>query len=88
MSPHLKIYDVTLLVLPLIWLATEPEFARHRLRFGQFAYALFVTLLLPFATIVGVQFSVAIIGALFWLATTDVRLASGHTAPSTAPPRP
>ena len=76
-SPHLNIYDVTVLVLPLVWLATDPVFARRRQQFGQLSYALFVALLLPTALIVGLQLSVATIGALFWLAATDVKRAVG-----------
>jgi hypothetical protein len=67
-SPHLTIYDATVLALPLLWLGawvgTEPRADRPAMYWST-VYWLFVTLLLPTALLIRVQISVLILGWLF-----------------------
>ena len=61
-NPHVIIYDVTVLVLPLLWFAAymlEPERrATYAARFGKTVYWLFATLFMPTAAAIGLQVSV------------------------------
>jgi hypothetical protein len=75
-SPHLTVYDATVLVLPFLWLAAwvrtdEPTGLRDV--FWPLVYGLFIFFLLPSALFVGVQISVLIQLALFWLAVKELR---------------
>ena len=60
-SPHLMVYDATILVLPLIWVSAavremrQPDIASW---YWLAIYGLFVTLFAPTAAVIGVQLSV------------------------------
>jgi hypothetical protein len=74
-SPHLTVYDATVMVLPLLWLGTWVEQnpgARHALRhrFWPAVYWLYVTLLVPTALFLRVQFSVVVMLWMFLAVTT------------------
>ena len=65
-SPHLLIYDVAILILPVGWLAVHGV-AQETKRFGFFLYALSASLVVPFAMLTGVQISVMVlIGFFAW----------------------
>lgn len=78
-NPHVIVYDVTLLVLPLVWFGAyvlEPARAAHAPAFGRMVYWLFAALFVPTAALVGVQASVPImLGLLLFVA----RAATEHT---------
>ena len=71
-NPHLIVYDVTLLILPLVWFAAyvlEPERRGHAAAFGRTIYWLFAALFAPTATVIGLQASVPLMMGLFvWMA--------------------
>ena len=74
-SPHLTIYDATVLVLLLIWLGGWIEQERHsRLaaRYWPAVYWLVVTLFIPTALVIRLQVSVLVLAWLFVLVTRDV----------------
>jgi hypothetical protein len=66
-NPHLNIYDVTVLALPLMWLGAEVEASRPqwRGRYWAVVYGLIVTLLVPTALFIDLQLSVVAIAAIF-----------------------
>jgi hypothetical protein len=70
-NPHVIVYDVTLLALPLLWFAAymnEPGRQAHAPAFGRLTYWLFVTLFVPTAAAIGVQASVPLMMAmLVWM---------------------
>jgi hypothetical protein len=77
-NPHVIVYDVTLLALPLIWFGAymlEPKRHHDAPAFGMLVYWLFVALLFPTARVIGIQASVPLmIGLLVWItgaATTN-----------------
>jgi Glycosyltransferase family 87 len=73
-SPHLIIYDAAILALPLIWFAAYVKERSDRIDraiFGAAVYWLFVMLLVPSATAVGVQLSVPI---MVWLTLHTARM--------------
>jgi hypothetical protein len=67
-SPHLFVYDVALLVLPIIWLGAWVERAARSLRveYWHSVYGLFVFLLVPTARMIYVQVSVLLMAWMFW----------------------
>jgi hypothetical protein len=71
-SPHLMVYDATVLALPLIWMSAavremrQPDEASWA---WAAIYLLFATLLAPTAAIIGVQLSVLLLLGLFVLVT-------------------
>jgi hypothetical protein len=73
-SPHLIVYDATILALPLLWLAA---YARERGSDADIAtmsstiYWLFVMLLVPTAAVIGVQLSVLL---MMWVVVLTRRL--------------
>jgi hypothetical protein len=75
-SPHLTIYDATVLVLPLLWLGgwVETE-ARPDLvaAFWPMVYWLFVAFFLPAALFIRVQISVLLLGWMFLTVTRSIR---------------
>jgi alpha-1,2-mannosyltransferase len=77
-NPHLIVYDVTLLALPLLWFGAymlEPERHHDAAAFGVLVYWLFVALMFPTARLIGIQASVLLmIGLVVWMtraATTN-----------------
>lgn len=71
-NPHVIVYDVTVLILPLIWFAAsmlESERPEHAPAFGRLVYWLFAALFIPTAAAIGVQASVPLMMALLvWMA--------------------
>jgi len=71
-SPHLMVYDATVLALPLIWMSAavremrQPDAASWA---WAAIYLLFATFLAPTAGIIGVQLSVLLLVGLFVLVT-------------------
>jgi hypothetical protein len=70
-NPHVIVYDVTLLALPLLWFGAfmlEPPRREDAPAFGVLVYWLFVVLLFPTARVIGIQASVLLmIGLLVWM---------------------
>jgi len=85
-SPHMTIYDATVLVLPLLWVGdlvtTDPTWQPAAERLGTIVYWLFVTLLIPTALLIKVQLSVLLMLALFWTLASQ---AKAQPAASLAP---
>ena len=71
-NPHVIVYDVTLLALPLVWFGAymlEPQRHDEARAFGVLVYWLFVALLIPTARVIGIQVSVPLMmGMLVWMA--------------------
>ena len=85
-SPHLIVYDATVLVLPLIWFGAyvqergpSPEAAR----FWTCVYWLFVTLLAPTAAAIAIQVSVLVMIRLLVLITRTAA-SNGHKSSAVA----
>ncbi len=74
-SPHLTVYDATILALPIVWLGgwimqeRQEDLARI---FWPAVYWLFVALLVPTALLIRVQISVLLLGWLFVRMTTAI----------------
>jgi len=83
-SPHLFLYDATVLALPLLWIAAWVERgagAHTRLanRFGTLVAGLYAAFALPFALLMFVQVSVLFMAWMhFALADAVVRTADGQ----------
>jgi hypothetical protein len=89
-NPHVIIYDVTLLVLPLVWFAAymlEPERRAQAPALGRMVYWLFAALFVPTAAIIGLQVSVPIMMSLLLLVTRG-RYALIESARSAVPVMP
>jgi hypothetical protein len=71
-NPHVIIYDVTLLALPLLWFAAymlEPPRQEGAPAFGVLVYWIFAALLIPTARVIGIQTSVPLMMVLLvWMA--------------------
>ena len=71
-NPHVIIYDVTLLALPLLWFAAymlEPPRQERARAFGVLVYWIFAALLIPTARVIGIQASVPLMMVLLvWMA--------------------
>ena len=66
-NPHVIVYDVTLLALPLIWFGAymlEAERRAHAPAFGVMVYWLFAALFVPTAAVIGLQASVPLMMGL------------------------
>ena len=67
-NPHVIVYDVTLLALPLLWFGAymldAEERRAHAPAFGVLVYWLFVALFIPTAAVIGVQMSVPLMMVL------------------------
>jgi hypothetical protein len=82
-NPHVIVYDVMLLVLPLVWFAAymlEPERIAHAPSFGRIVYWLFAALFVPTAAIVGVQASVPLMMGLLLFITRETARAAAPGA--------
>jgi alpha-1,2-mannosyltransferase len=89
-NPHVIVYDVTLLALPLIWCGAymlEPERREHAAAFGKLVYWLFAALFVPTAAVIGIQISVPLMIALMVFVTrvvtknTEMALANSSSCP-------
>ena len=71
-NPHVIVYDVTLLALPLVWFGAymlDAERRAHAPAFGALVYWLFAALFIPTAAAIGLQASVPLmLGMLVWMA--------------------
>ncbi len=86
-NPHVIVYDVTLLALPLLWFGAymlEPPRREDAPAFGVLIYWLFVALFIPTAArVIGLQVSVPLMmGLLVWMSRAATH---GSKAPSSAP---
>ena len=70
-NPHVIVYDVTLLALPLLWFGAymlEPERHQDAPAYGVLVYWLFAALFIPTAAVIGMQLSVPLMMALLvWM---------------------
>jgi hypothetical protein len=85
-NPHVIVYDVTLLALPLLWFMAqmqESERPTQTLVLGRMVYWLFAVLLVPTAPMIGVQMSVVLMCGLLIVVLRE----SGARAPATLTPR-
>jgi len=78
-NPHVIVYDVTLLALPLIWFGAymlEPQRKEDAPAFGVLVYWLFAALLIPTARVIAIQASVPLMMGLFvWMAREATKTA-------------
>jgi hypothetical protein len=85
-NPHVIIYDVVLLALPLIWFGAfmlDPERHADAPSFGRIVYWLFAALFVPTAAVIGVQASVPLmIGLLVWMSRESTTPTTGTIAKS------
>jgi alpha-1,2-mannosyltransferase len=68
-NPHVYVYDMTILVLPVLWIGGWLEAREPAPWFWHAVYALGVVCLIPTAPLLWVQASVLIMGYLFWQVT-------------------
>jgi alpha-1,2-mannosyltransferase len=76
-NPHVIVYDVTLLALPLLWFGAYMLDAERRPdapAFGVLVYWLFAALFIPTAAVIGVQMSVPLMMALLVFISRRVAL--------------
>ena len=69
-NPHVIVYDVTLLALPLLWFGAYMLEHEHQEApaFGVLVYWLFAALFIPTAAVIGIQVSVPLMmGLLVWM---------------------
>ena len=81
-NPHVIVYDVTLLALPLLWFGAymlEDDRRSHAPAFGVAVYWLFVSLFVPTAAALGVQASVPL---MMGLLVAVARLSARESAPA------
>ena len=83
-SPHLIVYDVTLLALPLLWFGAYVQERRDpdaSATYWTTVYWLFAALLMPTAAVIGVQVSVLLMAWLF-VQITRAALTAADLAPA------
>jgi alpha-1,2-mannosyltransferase len=78
-SPHLLVYDLALVALPLIWIGAFCQSAPVKGRLAALYYVACLTLLLPTAGVLRIQLSVIALVAVLWVA-----LREAHTMPTPA----
>jgi hypothetical protein len=81
-NPHVIIYDVVLLALPLIWFGAfmmEPERHADTPSFGRIVYWLFAALFVPTAAVIGVQASVPLMMGLLLFVARATGVTSSKT---------
>jgi hypothetical protein len=89
-NPHVIIYDLAVLPLPLLWLgayAQEPVRSERAHRYGNAVYWLFVTTFMPTAAVVGLQASVFVMVGLLVLVSRAVQ-STANTPQSDGIPAP
>jgi Glycosyltransferase family 87 len=75
-NPHMIIYDLTVLALPLVWFGSymqEPARREHAGPYWMLVYWLFVTTFIPTAAAIGVQASVFVMAAVLILVSRAVQ---------------
>ncbi len=80
-NPHMIIYDLTVLALPLLWFGAylqEPARREQAERYWVAVYWLFVLTFMPTAAAIGVQASVFV---MVWLLILVVRTVEGDSSP-------
>jgi hypothetical protein len=82
-NPHVIVYDVTLLALPLLWFGAymlETERHADAPAYGVLVYWLFAALFIPTAAAIGVQMSVPLMmGLLVWMTRATTQPAKAHS---------
>jgi hypothetical protein len=89
-NPHVIVYDVVVLALPLIWFGgymLEPERREHAPALGVMVYWLFVALFIPTAAIIGVQASVLLMMGLLLFMSRAVATQHSKTGQPQGTPR-
>jgi alpha-1,2-mannosyltransferase len=84
-NPHVIIYDLTVLALPLLWFGAymqEPARREHGEPYWMLAYWLFVTTFMPTAAVIGLQASVFVMLGLLVLVHRRVLADSNTDAPA------
>jgi hypothetical protein len=81
-NPHVIVYDVTLLALPLLWFGAymlEPERHQDAPAYGVLVYWLFAALFIPTAAVIGMQVSVPLMmGLLVWMTRVATQRVKAH----------
>jgi hypothetical protein len=72
-SPHLLVYDLTLVAVPLIWIGAACQSGPAKGRLAALYYVAFLTLLLPTAGVLRVQLSVIVLIAILWVTLREAR---------------
>jgi alpha-1,2-mannosyltransferase len=83
-NPHMIIYDLTVLALPLVWFGAymqEPA-RRHSGPYWMLVYWLFVTTFMPTAAAIGVQISVFVMAALLMVVSRAVHAEAAALNPA------
>jgi alpha-1,2-mannosyltransferase len=83
-NPHMIIYDLTVLALPLVWFGAymqEPA-RRDAGPYWMLVYWLFVTTFMPTAAAIGVQISVFVMAALLMVVSRAVHAEAGALNPA------
>jgi Glycosyltransferase family 87 len=83
-NPHMIVYDLTVLALPLVWFGAymqEPA-RRNAGPYWMLVYWLFVTTFMPTAAAIGVQISVFVMAALLMVVSRAVHAAAGALNPA------
>lgn len=86
-NPHMIIYDLTVLALPLVWFGSYMQESARRDQaepYWMLVYWLFVTTFIPTAAAIGVQASVFVMGALLILVDRSVQADTGVANPGDA----
>jgi alpha-1,2-mannosyltransferase len=83
-NPHMIVYDLTVLALPLVWFGAymqEPA-RRDAGPYWMLVYWLFVTTFMPTAAAIGVQISVFVMAALLMVVSRAVHAEAGALNPA------
>ena len=83
-NPHMIVYDLTVLALPLVWFGAymqEPA-RRDAGPYWMLVYWLFVTTFMPTAAAIGVQLSVFVMAALLMVVSRAVHAEAGALNPA------
>jgi hypothetical protein len=83
-NPHLIIYDLTVVALPILWFGAyfqEPSKREQAARYWTTVYWLFVLTFMPTGAAIGIQLSVFVMGYLMMLVVRAVEAASSPNVP-------
>lgn len=89
-NPHVIVYDLTVLVLPLLWFASymqEPARQQDAVLYWNAVYWLFVLTFIPTAAAIGLQASVFVMVGLLVLVSRAIHAAENTTSPAIITPR-
>lgn len=89
-NPHVIIYDLTVLVLPLVWFGSyiqEPAKRQDVVLYWTAVYWLFVSTFIPTAAAIGLQASVVVMVGLLVLVSRAIQAGENTTSPAIITPR-